>query len=167
MLDVLPTKVQHLRVWGICFLIKGSKRLSLFTFCCLFRFRVGPRLHLRNGFWTLPLRGNVQRSSRALSGMTAYGTNSSFTKCRYPHRLVGRVFECIEEEWCSCEKWFWKHLTYFLQESLGGRVRVMVTGAAPISPSVLTFLRASLGCQVRKEEMRVWNQKQMNIWLLF
>lgn len=27
-------------------------------------------------------------------------------------------------------------------------MRVMVTGAAPISPSVLKFLRAALGCQV-------------------
>ncbi|XP_013888177.1 long-chain-fatty-acid--CoA ligase 5 [Austrofundulus limnaeus] len=35
-----------------------------------------------------------------------------------------------------------------VQESLGGRVRFMVTGAAPISPSVLTFLRAALGCQI-------------------
>uniref|UniRef100_A0A3Q4BYU3 Arachidonate--CoA ligase n=1 Tax=Mola mola TaxID=94237 RepID=A0A3Q4BYU3_MOLML len=35
-----------------------------------------------------------------------------------------------------------------VQESLGGRVRVMVTGAAPISPSVLNFLRATLGCQI-------------------
>uniref|UniRef100_A0A3P9BHY0 Arachidonate--CoA ligase n=1 Tax=Maylandia zebra TaxID=106582 RepID=A0A3P9BHY0_9CICH len=35
-----------------------------------------------------------------------------------------------------------------VQESLGGRVRVMVTGAAPISPSVLKFLRAALGCQI-------------------
>ncbi|KAF3853892.1 hypothetical protein F7725_014580 [Dissostichus mawsoni] len=30
----------------------------------------------------------------------------------------------------------------------GGQVRVMVTAAAPISPSVLNFLRASLGCQI-------------------
>lgn len=35
-----------------------------------------------------------------------------------------------------------------VQESLGGKVRVMVTGAAPISPAVLNFLRAALGCQI-------------------
>ncbi|NXX92670.1 ACSL5 ligase, partial [Centropus bengalensis] len=35
-----------------------------------------------------------------------------------------------------------------VQETMGGRVRIMVTGAAPISPSVLTFLRAALGCHI-------------------
>ncbi|XP_035505307.2 long-chain-fatty-acid--CoA ligase 1-like isoform X2 [Scophthalmus maximus] len=34
-----------------------------------------------------------------------------------------------------------------VQASLGGRVRLMFTGAAPISPTVLTFLRAAIGCQ--------------------
>nr|XP_046263078.1 long-chain-fatty-acid--CoA ligase 1-like isoform X4 [Scatophagus argus] len=34
-----------------------------------------------------------------------------------------------------------------VQTSLGGRVRIMITGAAPISPPVLTFLRAAVGCQ--------------------
>uniref|UniRef100_A0A671R9V2 Long-chain-fatty-acid--CoA ligase n=1 Tax=Sinocyclocheilus anshuiensis TaxID=1608454 RepID=A0A671R9V2_9TELE len=34
-----------------------------------------------------------------------------------------------------------------VQASLGGRVRLMITGAAPVSPTVLTFLRAALGCQ--------------------
>ncbi|KAM6952652.1 long-chain-fatty-acid--CoA ligase 1-like isoform 1-T2 [Lycodopsis pacificus] len=34
-----------------------------------------------------------------------------------------------------------------VQASLGGRVRLMLTGAAPISPTVLTFLRAAVGCQ--------------------
>ncbi|GLD74432.1 long-chain-fatty-acid--CoA ligase 1-like isoform X2 [Lates japonicus] len=34
-----------------------------------------------------------------------------------------------------------------VQASLGGCVRLMVTGAAPISPTVLTFLRAAIGCQ--------------------
>ncbi|XP_054437491.1 long-chain-fatty-acid--CoA ligase 5 isoform X2 [Pteronotus mesoamericanus] len=35
-----------------------------------------------------------------------------------------------------------------IQDSLGGKVRLMVTGAAPISAPVLTFLRSALGCQV-------------------
>ncbi|XP_054634808.1 long-chain-fatty-acid--CoA ligase 1a isoform X2 [Dunckerocampus dactyliophorus] len=34
-----------------------------------------------------------------------------------------------------------------VQASLGGRVRLMITGAAPVSPTVLTFLRVALGCQ--------------------
>ncbi|XP_054860761.1 long-chain-fatty-acid--CoA ligase 5 [Amphiprion ocellaris] len=41
-----------------------------------------------------------------------------------------------------------KLLFHRVQESLGGRVRIMVTGAAPISQSVLNFLRAALGCQI-------------------
>lgn len=39
-------------------------------------------------------------------------------------------------------------LLFALQASLGGRVRLMITGAAPVSPTILTFLRAALGCQV-------------------
>ncbi|XP_004763901.2 long-chain-fatty-acid--CoA ligase 5 isoform X1 [Mustela putorius furo] len=35
-----------------------------------------------------------------------------------------------------------------IQANLGGRVNFMVTGAAPISSPVLTFLRAALGCPV-------------------
>uniref|UniRef100_A0A8C7BMS6 Long-chain-fatty-acid--CoA ligase n=1 Tax=Neovison vison TaxID=452646 RepID=A0A8C7BMS6_NEOVI len=35
-----------------------------------------------------------------------------------------------------------------IQASLGGCVRMIVTGAAPASPAVLGFLRAALGCQV-------------------
>ncbi|XP_033985411.1 long-chain-fatty-acid--CoA ligase 1a isoform X1 [Trematomus bernacchii] len=34
-----------------------------------------------------------------------------------------------------------------VQESLGGRVRLIITGAAPVAPTILTFLRAALGCQ--------------------
>uniref|UniRef100_A0A8C0SE43 Long-chain-fatty-acid--CoA ligase n=1 Tax=Canis lupus familiaris TaxID=9615 RepID=A0A8C0SE43_CANLF len=35
----------------------------------------------------------------------------------------------------------------FDRSSLGGKVRLMITGAAPVSATVLTFLRAALGCQ--------------------
>ncbi|NWR53504.1 ACSL1 ligase, partial [Regulus satrapa] len=43
---------------------------------------------------------------------------------------------------------FWDKVIFRkIQASLGGRVKLMVTGAAPVSASVLTFLRAALGCQ--------------------
>ncbi|NWI11362.1 ACSL1 ligase, partial [Crypturellus soui] len=43
---------------------------------------------------------------------------------------------------------FWdKFIFRKIQASLGGKVRLMVTGAAPVSASVLTFLRTALGCQ--------------------
>ncbi|XP_010981553.2 long-chain-fatty-acid--CoA ligase 5 [Camelus dromedarius] len=44
---------------------------------------------------------------------------------------------------------FWDKLIFSkIQESLGGKVRFLVTGAAPISSPVLTFLRAAMGCPV-------------------
>ncbi|NXA46538.1 ACSL1 ligase, partial [Nothocercus julius] len=43
---------------------------------------------------------------------------------------------------------FWdKFIFRKIQASLGGKVRLMITGAAPVSASVLTFLRTALGCQ--------------------
>ncbi|GFQ88898.1 long-chain-fatty-acid--CoA ligase 1 [Trichonephila clavata] len=35
-----------------------------------------------------------------------------------------------------------------VQESLGGRVRLLVTGSAPLASNVLTFLRCALGCTI-------------------
>uniref|UniRef100_A0A8C5MT93 Long-chain-fatty-acid--CoA ligase n=1 Tax=Leptobrachium leishanense TaxID=445787 RepID=A0A8C5MT93_9ANUR len=43
---------------------------------------------------------------------------------------------------------FWDKIIFRkVQASLGGKVRLMITGAAPVSPTVLKFLRAALGCQ--------------------
>lgn len=35
-----------------------------------------------------------------------------------------------------------------VRDSVGGRLKVMVTGSAPISEEVLTFIRCVLGCVV-------------------
>lgn len=35
-----------------------------------------------------------------------------------------------------------------VQESMGGRVRLLVTGSAPLASNVLTFLRCALGCMI-------------------
>ncbi|XP_067885499.1 long-chain-fatty-acid--CoA ligase 1-like [Heterodontus francisci] len=42
----------------------------------------------------------------------------------------------------------WDTLVFHkIADSLGGQVRLMVTGAAPVSETVLTFIRAAVGCQ--------------------
>ncbi|XP_033830001.1 long-chain-fatty-acid--CoA ligase 1-like [Periophthalmus magnuspinnatus] len=42
----------------------------------------------------------------------------------------------------------WDHLIFRkVQASMGGCVRLMLIGAAPVSPTVLTFIRAAMGCQ--------------------
>lgn len=43
---------------------------------------------------------------------------------------------------------------FALQASVGGKLRMVITGAAPTSPTVLSFLRAALGCQVRRPAHR-------------
>ncbi|KAJ3092531.1 hypothetical protein HK102_006083 [Quaeritorhiza haematococci] len=44
---------------------------------------------------------------------------------------------------------FWDKLVFKkIQARLGGNVRLMITGAAPISPEVVEFLRIVMGCQV-------------------
>ncbi|XP_072296137.1 long-chain-fatty-acid--CoA ligase 1-like [Eucyclogobius newberryi] len=42
----------------------------------------------------------------------------------------------------------WDRLIFSkVQASMGGCVRLMLTGAAPVSPTVLSFVRAAMGCQ--------------------
>uniref|UniRef100_A0A671L7C2 Long-chain-fatty-acid--CoA ligase n=1 Tax=Sinocyclocheilus anshuiensis TaxID=1608454 RepID=A0A671L7C2_9TELE len=47
-----------------------------------------------------------------------------------------------------CDSVWDKIFFHKIQASLGGRLRMIITGAAPASPTVLDFLRAALGCQV-------------------
>uniref|UniRef100_UPI00398F4131 long-chain-fatty-acid--CoA ligase 1-like isoform X2 n=1 Tax=Pristiophorus japonicus TaxID=55135 RepID=UPI00398F4131 len=42
----------------------------------------------------------------------------------------------------------WDKLVFHkVQDSLGGKIKFMITGAAPVSETVLTFIRAAVGCQ--------------------
>ena len=53
------------------------------------------------------------------------------------------------EKGIVCRTTIWDKLIFKkIQTGLGGRVRLAVTGAAPLSPEVLSFLRAALGCIV-------------------
>ena len=46
---------------------------------------------------------------------------------------------------------FWDYLIFNkVQKSLGGRVRFILTGSAPISDKVLNFLRCAFGCMVSR-----------------
>ncbi|KAK9530069.1 hypothetical protein VZT92_011602 [Zoarces viviparus] len=75
------------------------------------------------------------------------GAKSSFKKWLL-NFAVARKFAEVKEGVIRKDSIWDKLIFHKVQESLGGRVRVMVTGAAPISPSVLNFLRATLGCQI-------------------
>ena len=46
------------------------------------------------------------------------------------------------------DSFFDKFVFKKIQEQLGGRVKLLVTGSAPISENVMKFARAALGCVV-------------------
>lgn len=44
---------------------------------------------------------------------------------------------------------FWDMLVFRkVQEGMGGRLRLMLVGSAPLAENVLTFIRCALGCVV-------------------
>ncbi|KAF3704162.1 Long-chain-fatty-acid--CoA ligase 5 [Channa argus] len=75
------------------------------------------------------------------------GAKSSFKKWLL-NFAVERKYAEVKEGIIRNNSIWDKLIFHKVQDSLGGRVRLMVTGAAPISPSVLNFLRAALGCQI-------------------
>lgn len=61
---------------------------------------------------------------------------------------VDRKFSEVKQGISRNDSIWDKLIFHKVQETMGGRIRVMVTGAAPISPTVLNFLRAALGCPI-------------------
>lgn len=45
---------------------------------------------------------------------------------------------------------FWDRFVFkYIREALGGNIRLVLVGAAPVSPDLLNFMRCILGCVVR------------------
>ncbi|GLD64345.1 long-chain-fatty-acid--CoA ligase 5 [Lates japonicus] len=96
-----------------------------------------------------PISPSVLNFLRAALGCQVQsGATSPFKKWLL-NFAVDRKYSEVKEGIIRNNSIWDKLIFHKVQESLGGRVRVMVTGAAPISPSVLNFLRAALGCQVQ------------------
>ncbi|XP_012936178.1 long-chain-fatty-acid--CoA ligase 5 [Aplysia californica] len=59
---------------------------------------------------------------------------------------------------------FWDKLVFSkVQEKLGGRVRVLISGSAPLSSDVMTFLRCAMGCVV----LEGYGQTEMGAGITF
>ncbi|XP_028316164.1 long-chain-fatty-acid--CoA ligase 1-like [Gouania willdenowi] len=106
---------------------------------------VGPKL------WNaLPL--HIQVSSLWLSSIVylvqIHGQADNFWKCWLLH-FASKRKEAELKRGVVRRDGIWDRLVFSrFQDSLGGRVRMMLTGAAPVSTVVLTFIRAAVGCQV-------------------
>lgn len=51
---------------------------------------------------------------------------------------------------------FWDMLVFRkVQEGMGGKLRLMLVGSAPLAENVLTFTRCALGCLVRLTFLRI------------
>lgn len=49
---------------------------------------------------------------------------------------------------------FWDMLVFRkVQEGMGGRLRLMLVGSAPLAENVLTFIRCAMGCVVSQRDI--------------
>lgn len=44
-----------------------------------------------------------------------------------------------------------------VREGMGGNIRLLVVGSAPLAGHVLTFMRCALGCLVGKKNLEITN----------
>ena len=91
---------------------------------------------------------SVPRLYNRLYDKTMSIVNSSLLKRKIFNLAMRRKKKDLENGIVS-RTTIWDRLLFRrFQEGLGGRVRLALTGAAPIAPEVITFLRCALGCHV-------------------
>ena len=81
---------------------------------------------------------------KVIAGVKEKGSISQFMfNCAYAAKL-----ENLRERG-ELKHWLWDRLVFKqIQEKLGGRVRAMLSGSAPIAKEVMEFLRVCFGCEV-------------------
>ena len=65
-------------------------------------------------------------------------------------RILNRLYSKIVDTFKSKEKITDPGLVAKIRTFLGGRVKAITTGSAPINPEVLEFLRAAFGCAIHE-----------------
>ncbi|CAH1406435.1 unnamed protein product [Nezara viridula] len=73
-------------------------------------------------------------------------TNASFIKRMLYNMALSSKFNEIKKGIFRKNSFWDKTVLRKIQESLGGKVRLMLVGSAPLSANVLTFARSALGC---------------------
>lgn len=81
---------------------------------------------------------------KVMAGVKEKGSFSQFMfNCGYSAKL-----ENLRENG-ELKHWIWDRLVFKkIQDKLGGRVRAMLSGSAPIAKEVMEFLRVCFGCEV-------------------
>lgn len=130
----------------------------MWRLCTVFRSSVRPTPQWNAGCWTSQPREKEPRWAVASSAVTAYGTRSSSIRSRCVIYSVQDTTSSADGKTCWCLR------VVMFQASLGGRLRMIITGAAPASPSVLGFLRAALGCQVRTSHRNTYSYCDLPVW---
>lgn len=81
---------------------------------------------------------------KVLAGVEAKGPVS---KAVFNYALASKIENFHNSG--QMDHWLWDWLVFNkIKEKLGGRVKIILTGSAPLSPQIFDFLRAVFGCKV-------------------
>jgi long-chain acyl-CoA synthetase len=90
----------------------------------------------------------VPRLLNRLYDKVLQGVNESLVK-RTMFALAMRAKKSLLQQGIVSQDTVWDRLVFQkIRDLLGGRIRFVCSGAAPINPEILTFLRCALGCHV-------------------
>lgn len=84
--------------------------------------------------------GLLRHISKIRKSQTKENKNYKFTKLKH----ISLMFRYTIKKLTLWDKLIFKNI----QENMGGRLRLLVIGSAPLAGNILTFMRCALGCIV-------------------